>query len=154
MPVMNDEEFARFMTHTEVSDDGCWLWVGSKFKSGYGKIKVRGKTGRTHRLMLARTLGRELGKGMDVLHSCRSRHCCNPDHLREGTRKENETDKIRDETTNRGEKNGQTKLTEEQVRAIQSDPRTHQVIADEYGLCRRSVGNIKSGKTWSHLTST
>lgn len=43
------------------------------------------------------------------------------------------------------------KLTDEQVRAIKSDPRTQRVIARDYGIDQKLVWNIKHGVNWSDI---
>lgn len=50
-----------------------------------------------------------------------------------------------------GEKARTAKLTDEQVLAIRADTRTHKAIGHEYGVCRRHIGHIKSGRHWKHL---
>jgi hypothetical protein len=148
---MDDTEFARFMSHVEVGE--CWLWTAGKGRDGYGHFRLHGNTKRTHRLMLERTIGRALGEGMCALHSCRNRHCCRPEHLREGTRVENAADKVRDGTTARirGERNGLSNLTEDHVRAIRADPRSQRVIAEEYKVSHAAIGYIKRRETWTHI---
>lgn len=48
----------------------------------------------------------------------------------------------------KGERNGFSKLTAEQVREIRADTRTQQQIADQYGVARTTIGAIKRGKNW------
>lgn len=43
------------------------------------------------------------------------------------------------------------KLTEEQVLAIRSDPRSNTKIAAEYGVCAETIGRIKRHEDWKHL---
>jgi hypothetical protein len=145
---MDDTEFARFMSHVEVGE--CWLWTG-KSSDGYGQFGLHGKHKLTHRLMLERVLGRALGEGMCALHSCRNRNCCRPEHLREGTRIENEADKVRDGTTANGERCGNSKLTEDQVRAIRADTRIYKLIAKDYDVYASTIGCIKRRESWSHI---
>jgi hypothetical protein len=42
-------------------------------------------------------------------------------------------------------------LTEDQVRAIHKDKRPIAKIAQEYGVARQTIYNIKRGATWKHL---
>lgn len=146
---MDDAEFARFMKYVDVGAQ-CWLWTGVRDKHGYGKFWLRSYKF-THRLMLERTLGRALGEGMCALHSCRNTNCCNPEHLREGTPMENQRQRVLDGTDNRGEQHGNSKLTEEQVRAIRIDTRTQRVIAEEYGVGQSLISDVKTRKKWSHV---
>lgn len=74
---------------------GCWLWVGASTTSGYGQIRLGGKTYLAHRIswLLA---GRELRNGLHLLHSCGvpgGNLCVNPDHLRPGTQQNNNDDR-------------------------------------------------------------
>lgn len=143
MPLLTDEEYTRFMRYVDVGE--CWLWTGGLVRgSEYGRFSLGYMTYLTHRLMLARKLGRELGDGMLALHSCRNRRCCNPDHLREGTPAENQADRKRDGTAY-GIKTP-SKLTDDQVRAIRADPRSQGVIAAEYGVNQSTISYIKSTK--------
>jgi hypothetical protein len=43
------------------------------------------------------------------------------------------------------------KLTIEQVRAIRTDTRRTQIVADEYGVERHAVSRIRLGKGWRHV---
>lgn len=43
-------------------------------------------------------------------------------------------------------------LTEDDVRAIRSDLRAHQAIADDFNIGRSLVSMIKNGQRWGHVT--
>lgn len=73
-------------------DTGCWEWQGAKTATGYGRMKVDNKAWMAHRYSLKCHLGRELKDGCVVLHTCDNPCCINPEHLREGTQKENMQD--------------------------------------------------------------
>ena len=45
-------------------------------------------------------------------------------------------------------------LSAEVVRAIYADPRTHRVIAAEYGVSRRTVGKIKTNQSYPGIERT
>lgn len=77
--------------------DACWLWTGPVHLDGYGGLKVggrRGSTYRAHRLVYELVHG-PIPDGLYVLHSCDTRLCCNPAHLRVGTAAENTADMAR-----------------------------------------------------------
>lgn len=66
---------------------GCWLWQGEINRNGYGTFLVRPRPGIRNRKM-AHIEMYVLFKGeydrsllLDHLPHCRTRNCCNPDHL-------------------------------------------------------------------------
>lgn len=141
----------RFWSKVNKTDD-CWLWTGALCTSGYGVFGIESKKiVLTHRLSLEWALGRSIIEGLVARHKCRNRHCVNPEHLEEGTSKDNGQDKIRDGTSPRGLKNGRCKLTEEQVRFIRDDTRPQKDIATEYIISQNTVSQIKTGKIWNWL---
>lgn len=72
-------------------------------------------------------------------------------NLRWDTAKSNQNDRIAHGTSSRGVNNAAARLTETQVRAIRSDSRKHQEIAESYGVNRSTIGLIKSRKTWNSV---
>lgn len=60
--------------------DSCWIWTGSKSKSGYGLLDVAGKLQRPHRYAFV-ACGGTIPKGLHLDHLCRNRACVRPDHL-------------------------------------------------------------------------
>ena len=68
--------------------DECWLWTASKMRNGYGHIGVEGRTISAHRVAWESVNG-PIPAGMNVLHTCDVRACCNPAHLWLGTQQQN-----------------------------------------------------------------
>lgn len=97
----------------------CWLWKKSSQK-GYGRISYRGKNFLTHKLsFLAFNYTYELPKGHKVVrHSCRQTLCCNPNHLKSGTYKDNVQDMVRDGTLTQGENHPKAKYKNEEKKEI------------------------------------
>jgi hypothetical protein len=58
----------------------CWLWLGCLDDRGYGRVKVKGRSARTHIEAFTAVRGAP-PKGAVLDHLCRVRHCCNPAHL-------------------------------------------------------------------------
>ena len=89
----------RFWNKVDKSGD-CWLWTASKSRHGYGFFRVEGKLWEAHRwiFIYINHYAPEV-----VMHICDTPSCVNPDHLRGGTRRDNQTDmriKGRAKTTN------------------------------------------------------
>jgi hypothetical protein len=81
------------------------------------------------------------------------RACVNPDHLFLGTSAENTDDMMAKgrHRTPEGEKHYKAILTEEQVKVILGDPRTHSRIADDYNVSRTTISSIKARHSWHAL---
>lgn len=72
----------------EVKENGCWQFIGSLVKGGYGRIQVNGKRMLAHRYMYEQKFGK-ISKGLTVDHLCRNPSCLNPDHFELVTLAEN-----------------------------------------------------------------
>jgi hypothetical protein len=67
----------RFWRHvTFEPNTGCWLWVSSWRRDGYGHIDFRS----AHRLSYEMHKG-PISKGLEIDHLCRTPCCVNPCHL-------------------------------------------------------------------------
>lgn len=71
-----------------VDSNGCWVWLLSKNKQGYGKLSIKDQPVRAHRYYYEQYKG-EIPTGLVVDHICRNTSCVNPDHLEAVTYKEN-----------------------------------------------------------------
>jgi len=58
----------------------CWVWQRSIAPSGYGGVRVAGKTRTAHSVYYERVNG-PVPVGTELDHLCRVRSCCNPAHL-------------------------------------------------------------------------
>jgi hypothetical protein len=66
---------------TKIDRSGaCWTWTGRKSTSGYGQIRIAGKTCYAHRVSYELFVG-PIPEGLVIDHLCRNRACINPDHL-------------------------------------------------------------------------
>lgn len=76
-----------------VTESGCWLWLGSWHKTGYGKLSSNGRnTIVVPRLFYTHFKG-PIPDGLHVCHKCDTPACCNPDHLFLGEPKDNAVDR-------------------------------------------------------------
>ena len=77
----------KLLEKREISENGCWEWVGFKDPKGYGRITFRNRPLAVHRASFE--IFRELIRGDGfVHHTCGNRHCFNPEHLELVDRKE------------------------------------------------------------------
>lgn len=133
---------------------GCWEWVAAIGRDGYGAINFEGRVWKAHRLSYEVFRG-PIPKDLHMCHKCDNKKCINPDHLFPGTRFDNMQDCVKKGRLNPGyvpgEKNGYSKLTEKDVRAIREDPRTLVEIGKSYGISPTYGSYIKHRKTWKHV---
>ena len=181
-PQYTPKTIDRFWSKVDCSGD-CWLWKHSTFHNGYGQFKVQERNLRAHRVAWEITHG-GIPDGLFVLHSCDNPRCCNPAHLRLGTHRENMADMQRkgraaagDQNGSRlypdrlirgdahparriagwsqGERNGEARLTESQVREIRARYAaggvTLQQMGSEFGVSGTSIKRIVDFKSWKHV---
>lgn len=126
-----------------IDDNGCWNWLYSKYKNGYGSVKFEDKIQSVHRVAYKLTRPNEDINKVDILHSCDNPPCCNPEHLSSGTHKENMIDMAKKERHNK-------KLTIDQVRELEEYYCTHKIsmrsLAKRYGISHQMVSMILSNK--------
>ncbi len=72
---------------------GCLLWTGALSEKGYALVWFQGRKRRLIRVIFKLTHGRWPRKDREVLHSCDTRPCNEPSHLREGTTRQNARDR-------------------------------------------------------------
>ena len=145
----------------QIKGESCYSWGGYINSGGYGQYTLRLSSGKTnahpaHRISWYYHTG-EWPSGKLVLHKCHNRECTNPDHLELGTHKDNMRHRSESgrQTRPTGSKNGNAKLTEDDVQAIKRDYSLGKVsqgkLAKQYGVTRSVISNIVNEKTWRHL---
>jgi hypothetical protein len=146
------EEFElKFWERVDKTSDpqGCWLWNGARDTNGYGCCSYNGKTMKCHKITYI-LRGLNIPNGLDLAHSelCKGKkHCCNPEHIRPKTKRENQLDKFRDGTMN-------TKLNDEKVVEILTRRgELQRDLALEFEVSESQISCIMNGKSWTHLTT-
>lgn len=90
MPTSDQVYKERFLARLPVlPDNDCWEWEGARKPGGYGVFHYNGKDHPAHRISVILLKGVSIPRGMVVMHLCHNPPCCNPDHLKVGTQKEN-----------------------------------------------------------------
>lgn len=75
------------------TERGCLLWTG-KIKNKRPQVKIDGKVCYVSRVLLSEKLERPIRSGMYALHTCDVEACCYPNHLYEGTPRQNVLDAV------------------------------------------------------------
>lgn len=146
------ERFLR--SFADYGGDDCLIWPFARNEKGYGLAVVSGHQRGAHRWMCIIAHGEPPSTKHEAAHSCGKGHlgCVNPRHLRWATHRENSADRFVHGTDNRGERNGKTRLTADDVRAIRAAPPHLAPLMERYGLTKHAVSKIRSGKRWGHVT--
>jgi hypothetical protein len=134
---------------------GCRLWSGGTVRGGYGGLFYEGRNIMAHRAAWLCEHG-YLPDDACVLHRCDTPACINPPHLFLGTRLENAQDRERKGRgyDRRGERNGRSLLTMEQVVEIKNAPPSYGYkvrLSKEYGVSVGAIKQIRMGRTWRHV---
>ena len=137
----------------------CWDWRGEVMNKGYGIIRfnsgLRILAHRMSHVIFTGGIPDELG----VLHSCDRPICVQPAHLHTGTQKVNMDEAIERERWNPaqnagrdyGERHHLAKLTEDDVRLIRSRVLSQRKLAAIFGVTRKTIEQVQSGRTWRHV---
>src|SRR5690606_23749869 len=89
MPSMTFEQrlFSKIMVDP-ADPHACWIWTATTTWNGYGQVWRDGRMIRPHRATYELYRG-TVPPGMFLDHTCHTRNCVNPEHLRIVTHKQN-----------------------------------------------------------------
>jgi len=145
---------ARFESRWTEDENGCWIWSDSLNSSGYGTWWDGGKNISAHRSSWERNFG-GIPNGKHVLHKCDVRNCVNPNHLFIGDVFSNMADMVEKGRSCTGERNGMSRLSEDQVleikRLYSEGGITQRELGEIFGILGGSVNRIINGRRWSHI---
>lgn len=161
----------------------CWEWNAAFIKGRmYGKVGIRRRFYLAHRMSYYIHFGNP--GTLLVCHHCDNPKCCNPHHLFLGTDKDNSEDMVKKKRVVRGERhwskknpellplgdkhysrrqpdlvlrgesNGNSKLSENQVIEIRNKYKqgsTQEELAELNGVSRSLIGGIVNNRKWKHL---
>lgn len=172
MPKLPEDPVIRFWRLVK-RQPGCWIPHNPRKGGGYWTFEDT----YAHRFSWMLANG-EIPQGLWVLHKCDNPLCVKPRHLFLGTPKDNVDDmwaKGRanppqgyivgiaarcaiDPTESQGEKNGHSKLTDEQIQEIRFRysrvsyrVSNSEELAREFGVSSVQILKIAKGRAWKHL---
>ena len=175
---ITDKEISRFWGKVQIGgEDECWPWMAkSKHHKGYGVMRISsvGRNVVASRISCILAYGEPPEGVKNALHSCDNPPCCNPNHLRWGTQKDNVQDAIeRNRHVNppnthentewnakrlaampKGEALHNQSLTEAQAREIwrlHFECKSASEIAGIIGSKPHVVYDVCRGRSWRHL---
>lgn len=124
----------------------CSEYPYAKDTSGYGLVGGfgSGKSRRAHRVMF------ELCHGYlpeVVMHACDNPKCCNPNHLRPGTKAENNADRKAKARSAKQVPSRQRLNAEQCAAIIQAKAKgfTYKVLSETYGVDSKIIYNVLRG---------
>lgn len=131
------------------ADDECWpCKLPDGDARGHKHFSLYGKKVYAHRLVYKLSKG-EIPEGLLILHLCSNPACCNPAHLKAGTKSENVKQSYRDNpfmtAIRSGSNNGRSKFTEDEVEAIRSSTDSHAACARRYKVNEVTIARIRKG---------
>lgn len=128
---------AKLLSGVVITEAGCWEWTRSG-DGRYGHIYLLGQKFKTHVAAALLWYGIRLRTRV-LCHQCDNSKCCNPDHLRPGSLKQN-----RQEASERGRAVGMTKRAVARVRNLITRGHTDAEIARRVGCHNTTVGRLRA----------
>lgn len=120
-----------------------YFWTGITHEGKTRTINVA--------VLVAETFIGPRPSGQVLRHGPKGRLDDSLDNVCWGTQSQNCLDKVRDGTAQRGEKNGQAKLTRTAIQVIRASNETQQTLADRHGVGVSQINRIINHKSWKHL---
>ena len=131
----------------------CWEWTGRVDNYGYGILNMpKGMSDLAHRTSFFAYNG-SIDTELLVLHSCDNTGCVNPEHLRQGTHKDNTADMYERgrEYAKPGDGNKFSKLKEHEVIEILKSTLTVKELSEKFNVSTSNIQHIQKRETWKHL---
>jgi len=126
----------------------CWRWTGAKYKNGYGKASVAGRTRYAHRLAYEEAIGEIPGRAQ-VNHLCDWKNCIATNHLVLGSHTINARDAASKGFLNRKLRAGNV----QEMRYLHREGWALPALAEKFSIAPESVKRIVATKTqWRHIT--
>lgn len=121
--------------------DSCLEWpFPRRYPNGYGALQAKVARTTAHRFVCVLAHGEPQGR-LDAAHICHNRLCCNPQHLRWATRRDNLADRVVRRTVPQGDSHGMTKYSDETVRRL---------VVDYWSFVEETAAKLGMDKAHAH----
>ncbi len=147
----------RFWAKVQIgSHDECWPFIGTR-PGEYGQFTLRigppARVPQAHRVAYALKHERDVDELPLIMHTCDNPPCCNPSHLKEGSKLLNAQDRDAKgrNVSHGGEGCGRSKLTRDDVLAIRTRHAGGQTVpslAAQWGVAKSTIRAIVRGTSW------
>jgi hypothetical protein len=132
--------------------DECWECI-EPATGEYGRFWDR----HNHKYLQAHRVAWELAngpipEGMEALHKCDNKRCCNPKHLYIGTQSDNMCDRVERSTGGNGRSNMMSKDDILNINNLINDNISQRKIAKMYGISTAYVSLLHTGKRGINIT--
>lgn len=156
-PVVGYEEYYEVSSIGTIRRKHTNRVLKPRISNGYCLVDLRvdgsRKYHRVHRLVAYSFIGAPIDAKYEVRHLDGNKKNNYPSNLSWGTRQDNERDKILHGRTNRGQRNGRSKLTLDQVVEIRKlllqDNLLQRQIAKIFCVTRMTISDIKCKRSWA-----
>ena len=120
---------------------GCWIWTAAHNDNGRAVFEGVSASRMAYILFVGSAIG------VNVLHRCNNASCVNPEHLYLGTQQENIQQAHKEgRVDQRGSRNNNSKLTEEEVIEIRNSDEPQYILAARYNVSQTLISLIKTGR--------
>lgn len=155
------DDYDRFMSKTQRSDNGCLIWKAGKYPNGYGMFWFESRNHSAHRWIYEYYNGEIGNNKLFVCHKCDTPVCVEISHLFLGTQTDNLKDcynkQRRVSPYGKGEKHPNSILTEEQVKFIKENyvPRHKdfgtRALSRKFNVGQKTISDLLNNKSWRYL---
>jgi hypothetical protein len=139
----------RFLQDVVLKENGsgCLIWPYARMQAGYGVIRRNGTAKYVHIIACEARHGPKPQGRFEAAHSCGNPACCNPQHLRWATPRENQLDKWRHGTMIMGKRHPFTKFSDAEILQIVSlrGVKGPTAVARQFGISQAYVSQLWAG---------